>query len=155
MVAPDGIGNLKVRGIDTLVVDNKTGIWELTTDLKNARMKVSSRDVLLFTNMRADVLANRDITGVLERLRQVVSLMVEKPRTWITGPFPRLHDTPRRSGEFRNIARRAEEWIQQQSTLQWSNCYKAFIEVHESHTLIDSKGLTANGFSELNRALPW
>ena len=154
MVAPDFIGNCRSRTANTLVIDNKTGIWEMASDLERNRLP-GVRKILLMT-ARVDWMANRDIVMVLEHLQGIVEQLQESPEVWITGPLPRLHDTSKTVEEFCQESLRIADWIKRNNVFSYSSVSDVLIDTHRPGAgLINHNGLSINALQEIQAILPW
>ena len=93
LVVEDPVGNCKIPGFSTLVIDNKVGCSELAADVENGRLNLQQMSVFITTMGRFDVLQRRDLEKGLRWLTEAIHRFgTAGLQVVVTGPVPQAGD---------------------------------------------------------------
>ena len=92
LVVEDTLRSLRIPQHSTMVVDHKTGIREITTDIHRGRIRLGQLDSLVLLVGRADIVRGHDIGKNVDRFVKAVELFGSNTRVLLAGPIPRPRD---------------------------------------------------------------
>ena len=155
MVVPDAYRHLTIPGFQQVVVDNKTGLSDITHDIERGQTMVQFTKKILLLVGRADMLTSTDnIIVVLEWLIQAFKGAQYEGHVIIKGLMPAAYDKRSTCQDFDRIYVQIKNFLKTQPRVHFSNAAQVLMDqCGVIRELLDLKGLTLDGVRELQLAL--
>ena len=156
LVVPDAFRRINLWGYKQVVVDNKTSLREIASDIRRGTMVLCSTVELVLLVGRADLLNNNRFVWVLEQLKEALLWTNYQGTVVLTGPLSAFHD---------------HQWMCNDITLAWTEC-QDFVRNNANFkfcdtgcqlldkfgvitALLNESGLTLDGLCEVTTVLVW
>ena len=154
-MAANAVGSVKLPGYESVTVDNRTGLAELTQDIERGQCDVRKYRTMIIMLGRYDVLRERDSHMVLHRFIDAVRPLVSATRIVLTGPFPNGNEG---FEMVRAIERTYGEWREELRNIRNVGFADVLYGFYENERVITDyvgrNGITNEGLLSLSAGLP-
>ena len=137
-----------------MVVDEKTGIWQIALDIEKGNLVLQHATRLLLLVGRADVQERRDAVVVLERLVQAVRQQGYSGQVILTGPLPMPRDGEKMCNILQQARMEMKNYLRNVKGIHYTNAGEVLSDKWGViPQLLDFNGLTLDGCRELQASL--
>ena len=137
-----------------MVVDDRTGLSQITNDISKGLMQLTGVSRLLLMVGRADVIAGRDTRLVLERLDVEVQHSGFQGTVLVVGALPNAKDDRERCEELMQQWKVLQDTLKEKPRMHFVQAADVMCdEFGVIPQLLDRSGLTLDGIRELKDRL--
>ena len=132
LVVTDAFRNIQIRGFKQMVVDDRTGIRDISRDVKRGRLDTKQIASLVLLLGRVEAMEGVCVVFALEELKQALEAREFAGKVTVSGPLPIATESREQCEIFANI---------RDKVFNWAKNVPSFAYAHVGEVITDRRGV--------------